>query len=298
MMRKLRVRRGVLQTPVIRYRHRRTGRTVTLVGTAHVGEASYYERLQAIVARLEAAGAVVCYEWIGSAAEEEWAAASAGERAARDASQSMGQGTFKQVGRSLGWVEQGAVFRWAPSWRNVDITDLELVRLASPEGMRAMGGALGDVWGSSLTQDQADAVTGAAAGVVFRLVSLDWFDLLRRITTWDDASRRFSRVDIEERNAHALARMPSGADVVLLWGAGHLPGLAAGLKQAPGERRRLAATARGAEGRGLLPSALSLAVPGAVPPGLRAAVPAATGHHRGGLHSDQPDRQYRAGGRP
>jgi hypothetical protein len=61
MMRKLRVRRGVLQTSVIRYRHRRTGRTVTLVGTAHVGEASYYKRLHAKVTRLEAAGAVVCY---------------------------------------------------------------------------------------------------------------------------------------------------------------------------------------------------------------------------------------------
>ena len=91
MMRKLRVRRGVLQTPVIRYRHRRTGRTVTLVGTAHVGEASYYDRLHAMVTRLEAAGAVVCYEWIGPAAEEEWAVASAGERAARDVHELWGR---------------------------------------------------------------------------------------------------------------------------------------------------------------------------------------------------------------
>ena len=237
MMRKLRVRRGVLQTPVIRYRHRRTGRTVTLVGTAHVGEASYYDRLHATVTRLEAAGAVVCYEWIGPAAEEEWAVASAGERAARDVSRAMGEATFRRVCRSLGWVEQGAVFRRAPSWRNVDMTDLELVRLARPETLRGLREAFGDVWGSSLTQDRADAFAGAAAGVVFRLVSLDWFDLLRHITTWDDASRQFNHVEVEERNAHALASLPAGADVVLLWGAGHLPGLAAGLKQA-GHRRQ------------------------------------------------------------
>jgi len=237
MMRKVRVRRGVLQTPVIRYRHRHTGRTVTLVGTAHVGEASYYDRLHAMVTRLEAAGAVVCYEWIGPAAAEEWAVASAGERAARDVSRAMGEATFRRVCRSLGWAEQGEVFRFAPSWRNVDMTDLELVRLARPETLRGLREAFGDVWGSSLTQDRADAFAGAAAGVVFRLVSLDWFDLLRHITTWDDASRQFNRVEVEERNAHALANLPAGADVVLLWGAGHLPGLAAGLKQA-GHRRQ------------------------------------------------------------
>jgi hypothetical protein len=60
MMRKLRELRGVLQTPVTRYGYRGTGRTVTLVGTAHVGEASYYNRLHALVMRLEAAGAIVC----------------------------------------------------------------------------------------------------------------------------------------------------------------------------------------------------------------------------------------------
>jgi hypothetical protein len=85
MMRKLRVRRGVLQTPVIRYGHWATGRIVTLVGTVHIGEASYYNRLHAMVTQLEAAGAVVCCEWVSAAAEEDWAAASASERASRDA---------------------------------------------------------------------------------------------------------------------------------------------------------------------------------------------------------------------
>jgi len=237
MMRKLRVRRGVLQTPVVRYEHQSTGRTVTLVGTAHVGEASYYTRLHALVTRLEVAGAIVCYERISAAAEEEWAAASASERATRDAPRAMGEQTPRRVCRSLGWVEQGAVFTCAPSWRNVDMTDLELVRLAGPETVHGLREDLTDVFGSSLAQDQADAFAGAAAAVVFRLVSLDWFDLVRRITTWDDASRRFSHVTVEERNARVLARLPSDADAVLLWGAGHLPGLAADLKRA-GHRRQ------------------------------------------------------------
>ena len=237
MLRKLRVRRGVLQTPVIRYRHRGTGRTVTLVGTAHVGEAGYYSRLHALVTQLEAAGAIVCYEWVGPAAEQEWAAASASERAARDAPRAMGEETFRRVCRSLGWVEQGAVFTWAASWRNADMTDLELVRLARPETVHGLREDLADVFGSSLGQDQADALAGAAAAVVFRLMSLDWFDRLRHMATWDGASRHYNHVQIEERNARALASLPSGADAVLLWGAGHLPGLAAELTKT-GHRRQ------------------------------------------------------------
>lgn len=239
MTRTLRVRRGVLQTPVIRYGHPSTGHTVTLVGTIHIGEVGYYEKLHAMVTGLEAAGAVVFYESISPAAEEEWAAADASERATRGASQAIGESNFRRVCRSLGWVEQGAAFTCAPSWRNADMTDLELVRLARPEALRGLREDLTDVFGSSLAQDQADAFAGAAAAVVFRLVSLDRFDRLRRIATWDEASRHFDHVTVAERNARALASLPSGDDAVLLWGAGHLPGLAAGLKET-GHRRQAA----------------------------------------------------------
>jgi len=136
-----------------------------------------------LVAQLEAAGAIVCYEWVGPAAEQEWAAASASERAARDAPRAMGEETFRRVCQSLGWVEQGEVFTWAGSWRNADMTDLELVRLAGPETVRGLREDFADVFGSSLAQDQADALAGAAAAVVFRLMSLDWFDRLRHMAT-------------------------------------------------------------------------------------------------------------------
>ena len=56
-------------------------------------------------------------------------------------------------------MEQGAVFTWAASWRNVDLTDLELVRAARPEAVRGVGEDLADMFGSpSLAQDQADTL--------------------------------------------------------------------------------------------------------------------------------------------
>jgi hypothetical protein len=73
-----------------------------------------------------------------------------------------------------------------------------------------------------------------------RLLSLDYFDLVWRLsarTASSDAYRNVARVMLEERNRGALARLPSDADAVLLWGSGHLPGLAVGLKKA-GYRQR------------------------------------------------------------
>jgi hypothetical protein len=71
----LRVRRRLRQTPVVRFWHPGTGRAVTVAGVVHAAQAGYYRRLNVILARLEAAGALVFYEWVGSAAETDWLAA-------------------------------------------------------------------------------------------------------------------------------------------------------------------------------------------------------------------------------
>jgi hypothetical protein len=59
----------VLQAPVVRFRHRRTGRVATIVATRHVGEVAYYEQLLALVTSLEAAGAVIYSEGMPVAGE-------------------------------------------------------------------------------------------------------------------------------------------------------------------------------------------------------------------------------------
>src|SRR5690349_21223990 len=73
--RALRIRRRMLQTPVVRFEHPRTGRTVTVAGVVHIARASYYWQLGITLRKLEAAGALVFYEGIGRAAETEWSVA-------------------------------------------------------------------------------------------------------------------------------------------------------------------------------------------------------------------------------
>jgi hypothetical protein len=227
----------VAQTPVIRYENRKTGRTVTLIATMHSGTNAYFNKLDEIIAGLEAAGAVVCYEGIRPAAEEEWARAAGGERAARGLSVPVSG--LQAVCRYLGWVEQSAGLKYSPSWRNVDMTELELVRQAQPHNISEMSDRFSDLF-AGLTPEQIGEIAGSGEALLVRLMSLDYFDLLRRLSmraASSDAHRNVDRVMVEERNRGALARLPSDTDAVLLWGSGHLPGLAAGLRKT-GYRQR------------------------------------------------------------
>jgi hypothetical protein len=240
VIRQARVRRRVAQTPVVRYENRTTGRTVTLIATMHSGTNAYFGKLNDIIAGLEAADALVCYEGIRPAAEEEWARAADGERAARGFS--LPAGGLQALSRHLGWVEQSAGLRYSPSWRNVDITELDLVRQAQPHNVRAAADGFTDLF-DGLTPEQFGEVGGAIEAVLLRLLSMDYFDLVWRLSVRgasSDAYRNVARVMVEERNRGALAGLPSDADAVLLWGSGHRPGLAAGLKKA-GYRQRITA---------------------------------------------------------
>jgi hypothetical protein len=230
----LRVRRRTLQTPVVRFWHPGTGRTVTVAGVVHAAQPGYYRRLNVILARLEAAGALVFYEWVGSAAETEWSTASQAEHDARDAVMADSQETSQAVCRYLGWVSQAEALVYAASWRNVDITDLELVQRAGAQAVLDHHEAFEDMFGSR-SDDQRDVAAGVGAVMVMRLISLDQYQLLVHM-----ADSSVSRAMIDDRNDKVLASLPSDRDSVLIWGCNHVPGLAAGLRRA-GYRRQASA---------------------------------------------------------
>jgi hypothetical protein len=140
------------------------------------------------------------------------------------------------MGDYLGWVQQRVPLADAPSWRNVDMTDLEVTRRAR----------LGDLDGERTLEHRtrlavlSDQGMGAGLAIVARLSAADRLALLHRLSRMvlgGDAARRVDDVLVGERNQLLLAALPSDKDVVLVWGAGHLPGLAAGLRAA-GYRRQ------------------------------------------------------------
>jgi hypothetical protein len=226
-----RVRHRILQTPVVRFQNPKTGRSVTIVATVHVGPAAYYEQLRTIINEMESAGAVVCNESAGPTTKQEWAAADDEERAAWNGER-RGRSVFNQAaGRYLGFVDQSALAR-PPSWRNADMATLEYLRRAGPQNL------LGEQHGATeafigLTQDQQQAYAGAGYAVFFRLAPFVPLGLLRRLLTrlLGHAARSIDNARVEERNRHVLASLPADSDAVLPWGGAHLRGLAAGLRK-------------------------------------------------------------------
>jgi hypothetical protein len=189
----------------------------------HVGEKAYYERLHALVAGLAAAGATVLYEEGNRPAPGAGAATSDGERAVQ-----YGPGDAVLVAsRYWGWVRQPLQLGSTSSWRATDMTDPGPGPTAGPENVQEQRPK-----GAALTDDRS--AWDAGLGVMMRLAMLDRFGLLTRVIL-----RGKHRVVITERNRTALAALPPEGDAVLVWGAAHLPGLAAGLRKA-GFRRRSA----------------------------------------------------------
>jgi hypothetical protein len=233
----VRVRHRTVQTPVWRYRQPGSGRAVTLVGTMHIGTRAYYERLHALVAGLEAAGACVQYEGIRPAADEEWAAASDGERALRPGMLSDQNRAWLAACRFLGWIPQSFPLGNATSWRNVDLTDLDLARRTAPGYLQERQRMTEE---PDFTDNELELLLGAGMTVFAWLLALDRLGLLPRLVM--RSFRIGPHLDMDglpsgERNRIALAALPPSGDVVLLWGALHLPGLATGLRKA-GYRRQ------------------------------------------------------------
>ena len=231
----LRVRHRVLQSPVIRYQHRKTGRTVTLVATCHIGEAAYYKKLYAMVAEMESAGALIHYERVSPATNKDWAAATSAERAARHVLSEQSGQAFQAACRHLGWVQQYAL-PIPPSWHNIDMTDLEVARRAGPQNLLEFE-PVSDL-STLLAQDQQDVRWGTGVALMYRLLPIDRLQLSQRWSdTASDATRHIGRVIVADRTSSALDSLPPDGNAVLLWGAGHLPGLGAGLKKTGYQRQ-------------------------------------------------------------
>lgn len=225
--RALRVRRRVLQAPVIRYVNRRTGQAVTLISVAHIADSRYFEEITGAAAALEAAGAVVQYELIGRASDAEWAEASEAERAADAAIGRSERARSDALMGYLRWDHQGRAFCPLPSWVNADLTDLEYIRLVGAQRV------LADERAASETIDilggQADRVLGAGFAVLYRLLALDRWQVISRLTHRDSVSRVIKTVTVAGRSDHAVAMLPGDRDAVMIWGAGHLASIHAGL---------------------------------------------------------------------
>ena len=218
-----------VQTAVWTLVHPVTGRTITLFGTMHIGDAGYFRELSAVLADLAAAGAEVQFEGISRREDDrpsEWEQ----ERLA----EAGGWADPEQEGAAVALLQlasQGELLLPAGA-RNIDLSHLELLRRVGWNNYR------------HLMAPQPESPLTAGLGRIVRAilrVQLRHQRLFARLQSLRRNNRRINRVVIHERNRIAFAGASEAlarGDVVLVWGPDHLPGLAKLFSDAGFRRRR------------------------------------------------------------
>ncbi len=213
----MRIRGSRVATAVRTLVHPRTHRVVTLVGTMHIGEARYFEELSAVVEGLSASGAEVHVEGISHRYDDymrKW------ERNCLVAADGWAHPETIGAATSLGVESQGVRMRLPEEARNIDLSHVELLRGVGWDNYRR------------LFAPRLAEPSGRRAGpVVRRAISFEFRHrgALDRLRSLRGRHRTMNQVVIRDRNRIAFAGAVEAlarGDVVLVWGADHLPGLA------------------------------------------------------------------------
>lgn len=212
-----------LQTPAIYLRHPETGRQVVLISMIHIGRADYYARLRELV---EEHAGLVLFEGLGELSPAELDDLTPDERRVYDGLATL-NGAYRRLAAALDLVAQpDAMPRPRAGWVRADLPVRELVR-------RWLAARLPLVPVMSGTSRMLESALLRRAT---RLLLLQEPYLLAMFTVvWGRVPglRRFTRVIVDERNAAALEAFdgtPPDQDVLITYGAGHIPGILAGLR--------------------------------------------------------------------
>ncbi|MGH2687589.1 MAG: hypothetical protein ACRDKW_02110 [Actinomycetota bacterium] len=214
----LRITGSRVETAVWTLTHPGTGRTVTLVGTMHIGDPAYFRDLSGVLGKLSAGGAEIHVEGISRRDEEDLSDWERGRLTEADSW--ADPETAGAAVRLLSLESQGAQLRLPEGTRNIDMSHAEFLRCVGWDNYRRLfavppakppGPGFGPV---------------VRAAIRFQLRHGRGLDRLRSLRA---RNRRVNRVVIGTRNRIAFAggrEALTRGDAVLVWGTDHLPGLA------------------------------------------------------------------------
>jgi hypothetical protein len=223
----MRLRGGMLATPVRWYRHPGTGRSLVLVLNNHVGTRGYFETMRLRIAELEDRGAAVYAEGISAAPDTVWETATADERAARDVLRTFYHDRPIVMAAGLGWVFQDAL-RPGAGWANPDMTDLGLIRLGGTEPILEMGRIAAEST-AKLGADCETRYMQAVAPVIYRRLARPHAWLTRVVT---NLAPDLYSVLLEYRSKLAVRYIDPQRDAVMIYGAEHADTLDTALAEA------------------------------------------------------------------
>lgn len=217
-----------IETPIVTYRHRDRKNRVSLVGMIHIAQPAYYESIQEFVDTRAAEGAFVHYERVKNMSP------AVTQRLGPDLRRRIG--LLKGLANSpyalfegMNVVRQRDALVCREEWQNHDALVAGVACRLSFGRLAVFNAAVGVAKGvfSRLSDDQRLMVV---KGSLEKILDSSPEYVASR------AAGKVGRVILGYRNDIALNAFDGqqsthpGSDVVLVWGAGHVPGLGAGLE--------------------------------------------------------------------
>lgn len=219
----LRFRNGSIQTPVVHFKHKETGRELLFVGTMHVGEKEYYGEVLRIIN--ERPSYKVLYETVRPMSEEDKDSLNEKERNVLRLIGSFKK-FQKELCRCLSIVDQSSMIPTKDSWVNSDISMRELIYLLAKHDVKLGVDESKIDW----FFENGNQARWVLAGALRNIVPLGIIVGLASLII--PSFRIENEIILNFRNDIAIEhiRRIANDDIVLTWGAAHLPGIANGLK--------------------------------------------------------------------
>lgn len=227
-------RHGAFQTAVVSYAHPVTGQAVTVVGTSHIADSGYWRHISALIGGLEDTGAVVHYESTRLPTVEERVYLNPKEILALENLEVMAD-LQKLMADLLGAVHQHAGLPPRAGWENTDFTVVEMIRALGSENIPTFPPGLDVVgWMRSMLETSRLPLAKRLCVRVFSLflgLILRFYPFVMpalEVVTGERWNSFRKNVILDDRNRVAVgAATRAGRPVVMVWGAGHLPGIGA-----------------------------------------------------------------------
>jgi hypothetical protein len=232
-MSEIRIRQGMLQTPICEFEQPQTGNGIGFIGMVHIGDYAYYDSVAGYIRYREQTGSIVHYEGVRPTGP------TSTETALPSPELEKGLLLMDSINAlcylmadANGNVRQKEALNYSEAWENHDMRLEELVRRLGKKSVERY------IEIDKNIQDLRKDIDEKSLQMALQIVMRGAFRAMPLLSAYN--AFRYpdeKRVIIDQRNDIALAAVdqslvqsPSQA-VTMLWGVGHLPGIKKGLQQ-------------------------------------------------------------------
>ncbi len=224
----MRIKDKNLETPVVFYQHPVTRRMIVFIAMTHIGEKSYYSRVQEIINSLT--GYIVLFEGTGKLSPEEESSLSDKERSLKVQIDSMFE-AIEEFSKILFLQHQKQGLSYDTSWINTDFTTYKILQELAKENFnffkpeRNVDRLFEDKKYHRLIRWMVNTMFTNFVALALLSAPIRLISRKKRIN---------EKIILDDRNVEAISGISKyiqQGDVISIWGAGHMKGISKWIKE-------------------------------------------------------------------